>query len=65
MKMKARELGFKLENDTPELKPILSKIKELENEGYEFEAAEASLPLCVSRKSWAAGNCHSKSNPTR
>ena len=45
--MKAQELGFKLTNDTPELKPILNRIKELENEGFEYEAAEGSLALLI------------------
>ncbi|HEX5399994.1 MAG TPA: citramalate synthase [Verrucomicrobiae bacterium] len=45
--MKAHELGFKLTNDTPELKSILNRIKQLEHEGYEFEAAEASLALRI------------------
>jgi 2-isopropylmalate synthase len=45
--MKAHELGFKLTNDTPELKEILARIKKLEHEGYEFEAAEASLALVI------------------
>jgi 2-isopropylmalate synthase len=45
--MKAQELGFKLANDTPELKTILARVKELEHEGYEFEAAEGSLALVV------------------
>ncbi len=45
--MKAHELGFRLGNDTPELKEILSQIKKLEHEGYEFEAAEASLALVI------------------
>ena len=45
--MKAQELGFKLTNDTPELKSILNRIKELEHEGYEYEAAEASLALRI------------------
>jgi len=45
--MKAQELGFKLTNDTPELKQILHRVKELENQGYEFEAAEASLALRI------------------
>jgi 2-isopropylmalate synthase len=45
--MKAQELGFKLTNDTPELKQILHRVKELENQGYEFEAAEASLALLI------------------
>ena len=47
--MKAQELGFKINNDTPELKAILNRIKELEHEGYEFEAAEASLALLISK----------------
>ena len=45
--MKAQELGFQLTNETPELKSILSRIKELEHEGYEFEAAEGSLALLI------------------
>src|SRR4051812_29106148 len=45
--MKAQELGFKLQADTPELKAILSHIKKLEHEGYEFEAAEGSLALVI------------------
>ena len=45
--MKARELGLKLGNDTPELKEILEAIKQREHEGYEFEAAEASLALLI------------------
>ncbi len=48
--MKAQELGFKVDNDTPELKPVLNSIKELEHGGYEFEAAEGSLYLLI-RKS--------------
>ena len=45
--MKAHELGFDLGNDTPELREILSRIKKLEHEGYEFEAAEGSLALVI------------------
>ncbi len=45
--MKAHELGFNLNNDTPELKEILSRIKILEHEGFEFEAAEGSLALLI------------------
>lgn len=47
--MKAQELGFRLTNDTPELKTILARIKELEHAGFEFEAAEASLALLIRR----------------
>jgi 2-isopropylmalate synthase len=45
--LKAHELGFKVTGDTPELKAILHRIKELEHLGYEFEAAEASLALLI------------------
>jgi 2-isopropylmalate synthase len=45
--LKAQELGFKLRNETPELKQILSRIKDLEHQGYEFEAAEGSLALLI------------------
>ncbi|MGI8966659.1 MAG: citramalate synthase, partial [Limisphaerales bacterium] len=48
--MKAQELGFKITNDTPELKNILARIKELEHAGYEFEAAEGSLALLIRRR---------------
>lgn len=48
--MKAQELGFKIANDTPELKSILARIKELEHAGYEFEAAEGSLALLIRRR---------------
>lgn len=45
--MKAQELGFKITNDTPELKAILNRIKELEHKGYEYEAAAGSLALLI------------------
>ncbi|MBC8002889.1 MAG: citramalate synthase, partial [Opitutaceae bacterium] len=45
--VKAQELGFKLTAETPELKTITTRIKELENQGYEYEAAEASLALLI------------------
>jgi 2-isopropylmalate synthase len=48
--MKAQELGFKIDNETPELKAILARIKELEHTGYEFEAAEGSLALLIHRR---------------
>ena len=45
--MKAQELGFEISSETPELKLILNRIKELEHLGYEFEAAEGSLALLI------------------
>jgi 2-isopropylmalate synthase len=47
--VKAQELGFKLTAETPELKTITSRVKELESQGYEFEAAEGSLALLIRR----------------
>jgi 2-isopropylmalate synthase len=47
--LKAKELGFKLEPDAPETRTITDQIKRLENEGYEYEAAEASLALLIGR----------------
>jgi 2-isopropylmalate synthase len=47
--LKAQELGFRLTNETPELKTILNRIKQLEHEGYEYEAAEASLALLIGK----------------
>jgi len=50
---KAAELGIELERDTPEIKAILNQVKELENVGYEFEGADASLELLMQK---ALGN---------
>ncbi len=48
---KAAELNIALAKDSPELGAILKKVKELENEGYEFEGAEGSLELLMLRAS--------------
>ena len=45
--IKAQELGFKITNDTPELRQILDTIKQREHDGYEYEAAEASMALII------------------
>lgn len=45
--MKAQSLGFALDESKPELRSILQRVKELEHEGFEFEAAEASLALLI------------------
>jgi 2-isopropylmalate synthase len=47
--MKARELGFDVSKETPELNALLKKVKALEHEGYEFEAADGSLALLIRR----------------
>jgi 2-isopropylmalate synthase len=47
--LKARELGFDVSRDTPELGAMLKRVKALEHEGYEFEAADGSLALLIRR----------------
>jgi 2-isopropylmalate synthase len=47
--LKAHELGFRIRPDTLELKEILQRIKRLEHQGYEFEAAEGSLALLIGK----------------
>jgi 2-isopropylmalate synthase len=46
---KAAELGISLRSNSPELVDILRRIKQLENEGFEFEGAEGSLELLMLR----------------
>jgi len=45
--LKARELGIELGNDAPELREILARVKALEHQGYEFEAAGGSLAVLI------------------
>jgi 2-isopropylmalate synthase len=45
--MKAAELGVPLEKGDPRVRQILERIKNLEKDGYEFEAAAASFELLV------------------
>lgn len=44
---KAHEMGMEISQDDEHLKTALRQIKRLENEGYEFEAAEASLRVLM------------------
>jgi len=48
--MKAEELGLPLEKGSPEALSILSKVKELEQSGYSFEAAGGSLELLIRKE---------------
>lgn len=47
--MKAQELGFDLDRNSPETKVIIEKLKELEYNGYEFESADGSLRLLLDK----------------
>jgi 2-isopropylmalate synthase len=46
---KAHELGIPLESDAPEVQSIVRELKDLENQGYQFEGAEASFELLMKR----------------
>lgn len=45
--MKAKELGIDLDEKSEQMRAFLSKIKELENRGYEFESADASFVVQI------------------
>jgi 2-isopropylmalate synthase len=46
---KAREYGIDIEQDTPASRRILERLKALEDEGFQFEGAEASFELLMER----------------
>ncbi len=48
--LKAKELNLELGQDTPHARAILTKVRELENQGYQFEAAEASFELLLKKE---------------
>jgi len=48
--VKAAELGIPLEKGSAEASAILQRVKELENDGYSYEAAGGSLELLIRRE---------------
>ena len=46
---KAREFGIDIDQDTPDSRRILEQLKQLEDEGFQFEGAEASFELLMER----------------
>jgi 2-isopropylmalate synthase len=46
---KASEFGIDLDKDTPDSRRILERLKALEDEGFQFEGAEASFELLMER----------------
>jgi 2-isopropylmalate synthase len=44
---KARTFGLELDKQNPQAREILQRLKDLESEGYQFEAAEASFELLM------------------
>jgi 2-isopropylmalate synthase len=46
---KAEEFHIKLRKDSPKIRELLATLKELENQGYQFEGAEGSFELLMRR----------------
>src|SRR5712664_608532 len=46
---KAREYGIDIDQDTPDSRRILEQVKALEDQGFQFEGAEASFELLMER----------------
>ena len=44
---KAKEFGIDLDSSDPKVRELVNRVKELENQGLEFEAAEGSLELMM------------------
>jgi 2-isopropylmalate synthase len=47
--MKAKELGFDVDEKSSGMKGLIDELKDLEFRGYEFEAADASLELLLAK----------------
>ncbi len=47
--VRAQALGLPMAKGSPEVTRVLAEVKRLENEGYEFESAEASFELLLRR----------------
>ena len=48
--VKAEAMGLPLTKGSPDVQKILTEVKRLESEGYEFEAAESSFELLIRRQ---------------
>lgn len=48
--LKAKELGIPLKKGDPVVPAVVKKLKDMEKEGYEFEAAEASFAVLVRKE---------------
>ncbi len=49
IKRKAEEFGLELNKSDPVAMQVLDELKDLENQGYQFEAAEASFELLIQK----------------
>ncbi len=49
IKRKAQDYGLKIAKDDPVAMQVLEELKDLENQGFQFEAAEASFELLINK----------------
>jgi len=49
IRYKSKQLGIELDEESEEIPAIVDKLKHLENDGYQFETAEASFELLVQK----------------
>lgn len=47
---KAKEFNLKIDHDSPRIERIVRQLKELENQGFQFEGAEASFELLMRKE---------------
>ncbi len=47
---KSKEFGIDLKKEDPRTKSLLAKLKEMENEGFQFEGAEASFEILIRKE---------------
>jgi len=45
--LKAKDMGIELEKGSPKVAELLKRVKQMEHDGYEFEAADASFELLL------------------
>ncbi|MCX5748674.1 MAG: citramalate synthase [Candidatus Saganbacteria bacterium] len=47
---KAKEFGADLKKESPQVRPLLAKLKTLEHQGYQFEEGEASFEILIKKE---------------
>jgi 2-isopropylmalate synthase len=47
---KAKDFNLKIDPDSPKVKDIINELKELENQGFQYEGAEASFELLMKKQ---------------
>ena len=53
---KAKELGIEIEGNGTDTAALVSEVKKMENQGYQFDAAEGSFEIWAEKEIWASMN---------